>query len=162
MHDITALAKDIKSYRVDRLVLHPRLWKELKLPVKLTWNIARFNKSTASKIPKTCGVYAFIVRPKIANNNYASYLLYIGKTEQQEGFRGRYRNYLQHAVEARPRRPSIRAMFDQWPEHFWFCYARIEGSSKKIDTTEKALIGAYLPPYCKNFPGKLGKAMNAW
>jgi hypothetical protein len=162
VHDLTALLGELKTYQVERVVLHPGLWKKLKLGIDLKWRIERFNSTTVDKIPSNVrGVYGFVVRPGVAGNDYLGYLLYIGKTANQGGFKARYRQYLQHKAEPKTRRPSIRAMLDLWPDHLWFCYAEI-AEKKKLSSVESKLIGAFLPPYNREFPGKVGQARRAW
>lgn len=165
VHDLTTTERvdELKKYEVEKLVLSPDLWAKLTLTVPLRWKIKRFNKATAPKLPKDYGgVYAFVVQPRIASFTHASYLLYIGKTEAKEGFRQRYRNYLGHATERRSRRPTLRRMFDKWPDHLWFCFARIDLRGKRLNAIEGALLEAFMPPYNKHFPGDVGKARMAW
>jgi excinuclease UvrABC nuclease subunit len=113
------------------------------------------------RIPsKVLGVYGFVVRPGMAENDYLGYLLYIGKTASQGGFKARYRQYLRHKAEARTRRPSIRAMLELWPDHLWFCYAEVV--KERLGFVESSLIEAFQPPYNRVFPGKIGQARRAW
>jgi hypothetical protein len=163
VHDLTSAYDDLKAYEVDKLILHPELWRKLTLSVLLQWIIEPFNRKAAARIPDVYGgVYAFVVQPGIANFAHASYLLYIGKTEGKEGFRQRYKQYLTHSVETKTRRPRLRRMFDHWPNHLWFCYARVNLQGKQLEAIENSLLGAFLPPYNGEFPGEVGKARNAW
>jgi len=163
VHDLTTTVDELKSYEVEKLVLHPQQWAKLKLTVSPQWKIKPFNKVTAATVPKDYGgIYAFVVKPGIADFPHASYLLYIGKTEGKEGFRQRYRNYLAHSAEKKSRRPTLRRMFDKWPDHLWFCFARVNLHGKRLSAIEDALLEAFLPPYCRQFKGVVGKARMAW
>ena len=162
-HDLTTINDELKKYEVEKLVLLPAEWEKLKLPVTLNWKIKRFNKRTAPKVPKDYGgVYAFVVKPSIAAFSHASYLLYIGRTQGKEGFYQRYRNYLAQSIEKKNRRPTLRQMFDKWPDHLWFCFARLDLDGQKLNAVESALLKAFLPPFNRQFPGVVGKARMAW
>ena len=163
-HDFTVLANELKQYEVrPPVILHPGLWSKLRLPIALKWQCIRFSKATAAQVPVAYGgVYSFIVKPAIANNPHVSFLMYVGKTDGAEGFRGRYQRYLRHAVESKTARPAIRAMLDKWPDHLWFCFAKVQLSDAELSAIEDSLIEAYQPPYCSFFRGKYGKARKAW
>jgi hypothetical protein len=163
IHDLTTLTDELKKYEVERLVLHPELWSKLHLSVTLNWKAKRFNKMTAQSVPRDYGgVYAFVVKPSIAAFSHASYLLYIGRTQGKEGFYQRYRNYLAQSTEKKNRRPTLRQMFDKWPNHLWFCFARLDLHGQKLNAVESALLKAFLPPFNRQFPGVIGKARKAW
>ena len=142
------------------MVLSPNRWKSFACSAPLSWSIVKFDKANINHIPKDeQGVYTFVVKPDIANHPHCSYLMYVGKTERQ-GFRERFKQYFSEA--ARPKgRPAIHFMVSQWIDYLWFCYAPVN-DIKAISSIEDSLISAYLPPVNKEYPGKIGKAVQAW
>lgn len=158
MHDILAHGGKSKrwtlaDFHIKRMILSPSQWKACQLPVDLRWKAVPFMDSYARQIPETCGVYTFLVQPGIANHPQCSYLLYVGKTEEQD-FRRRYRQYLREKkVGDESRRPHMTEMLEKWDGFLWFCYASVQ--CHLIDKVEKALLTAYLPPTNKDFPAKV-------
>lgn len=153
-HDSKHKKWNLADFHIKRMILSPSQWKACQLPVNLTWKAVKFTDSNARQIPGTCGVYTFLVQPGIANHPHCSYLLYVGKTEDQD-FRLRYRQYLREKkVGDESRRPHVSEMLQKWDGFLWFCYAHVQ--AHLITDVENALLTAYLPPTNKTFPAKVG------
>ena len=157
--DVEKMRDHLKSYAIDGFVLSPKLWSECLLPVHLNWEMVKYDRSERLKLPETAGVYTFIVKPGIANHPECSYLLYVGKTDKQT-LRKRFLQYF--SEEQKPKgRTHIKFMGHRYRAHLWYCFAKIDDVSL-IDTIEKALICAYIPPMNREFDGIIGEGMKAW
>jgi hypothetical protein len=149
----------LKKYNVDRIVLSPKLWKACKLPVSLNWSVVKYHKSQKSKLPKSQGVYTFVVKPGIVNHPECAYVMYVGKTEKQT-FRERFSQYF--IEEKNPKgREHIKIMAKFWKDNLWYCYAPV-ANVNLIDDIEDQLRNAFVPPYNREFRGTIGKARKAW
>jgi hypothetical protein len=163
MHDIVQRRgrrkkRDLAEFHVKRMVLSPEHWKSFAHPTALAWTSVKFTYANVATIPKTRGVYTFLVQPGIANHPLCSYLLYVGETSQQT-FKGRYRQYLRDGRAGdKSTRPHITDMIEKWEGFLWFCYAPIKDNQIIVDV-EDALLSAYLPPTNKDFPAEISKAL---
>jgi len=165
MHDLSsgigrvAGKAGLDRYHVKNMILSPRQWAACQLPLRLRWRLVKFTEGNLEKVPKSSrGVYSFVLQPSIAEHPRCAYLLYVGQTEQQN-FRKRYYQYLQERRlgVARSRRPHVADMLEKWDGYLWFCYASIE-QKRLIESVEKILLTAYLPPTNKDFPGEISRA----
>lgn len=146
------------DFHVKRMILSPFQWAACRLPVALNWDVVRFTQNNLRMIPRTCGVYTFLVQPGIANHPCCSYLLYVGETENQN-FRQRYQQYLREKQAGdESRRPHVTDMLQKWDGFLWFCFAKID-QAEMIEKVEKVLLTAYLPPTNKTFPAKVSWAL---
>jgi len=153
-------AQSLADYKVHKLVLFPKAWKECKVPTKLHWKKIRFDSKNAPNVPADeRGVYSFVVEPNVANHPACSYLMYVGKTERN--FRKRYQEYLRDfSLASGSRRLHVAGMLNKWQGYLWFCYAPIKDSAL-ITSTEDALLAGFIPPTNVELPGKLRDAI-AW
>lgn len=139
------------------MVLSPPHWKTYGLNHALAWQAVAFSAGNASKIAPTKGVYTFLVQPGIAMHPCCSYLLYVGKTEDQN-HRSRYRQYISDLrAGGKSRRPHITEMLEKWDGYLWFCYAEVPDAD--IHDMEEALLTAYLPPANKQFPATVRRTL---
>lgn len=163
MYDIVPRAgrqkrRSLAEFHIKRMVLSPQHWKAYRLSVALSWQAVKFTYANAHLIPKTRGVYTFLVQPGIANHPKCSYLLYVGETEGQN-FKIRYRQYLRESRAGdKSARPHVTDMLEKWDGFLWFCFAPI-GRAELIEAVENALLAAYLPPSNKDFPATVSKAL---
>ena len=148
----TTLTFTLKDYKMERMILSPRHWSEFTCPVTLAWEPIKFTADHVDNVPDNLsGVYSFIVRPGIADHPQCSYLLYVGKVEDQ-AFRARYKQYLREKQEGvKARRVHVSRMLQKWDGYLWFCYAPIENGAL-IGQVEDALLAAYLPSHNRTFP----------
>jgi hypothetical protein len=162
MHDIFTYGlfepRSLADFKIQHMILFPPAWAECSLQVDLSWRIVPFDVSSVNDVPDNQrGIYSFVVQPGIANHPACSYLLYVGQTTRN--FRVRYKEYLRDlAAGIEGRRPHISGMLTKWKGYLWFCYAHIEKEAL-IESTEDALLAAYLPPTNIELPGKLNKKM---
>jgi hypothetical protein len=103
----SALVVELSYFRERNFVLSPRHWGQCTIPISLSWTIVRFHPAEIPNVPSALsGVYSFVLQPGIANHPACSYLLYIGKAENQS-FRDRFRQYLREKNEQHPRRIHV-------------------------------------------------------
>jgi len=160
MNDVLDLAADYGRFEVRDLILRPDSWKTFPLSSQLSWTAVPVRTTPAAGIPTTKGVYTFVVRPEIANHPHCAYLMYVGKAEGADGFRGRYGSYLRVRSEGElSNRPLVMKMMVNWFDHLWFCYAAL---TTDVVATEDALLRAYLPPINTDFPADISKAVRAF
>ncbi len=145
----------LNDYRLWRMVLSPTQWRSCNVPVKLAWRAVKFDRENVTRIPYDArGVYTFVVKPGIARHPSCSYLMYVGKAENQV-LRKRYRQYLtEKAKGERSRRPHVTEMLLKWEGFLWFYYAEIRNKTK-IKGVEDQLLAAYLPPSNRTFPSRI-------
>lgn len=154
------ITDDLRKYNVGNIVLSPNRWATFKYESELEWIRVKFEQEKIEEIPDDkYGVYSFIVEPGIANHPYCSYLLYIGKAENQS-LRKRIAQYFYEPNDPKGRAP-IQDMITDWLSHLYICFAVIE-EVNKIDALENTLIEAFVPPMNQRFRGELGRAVRAW
>lgn len=148
----SAVGFTLKDYKMERMILSPNRWAAFVCPVELAWQLIPFAANRVNDVPNNAkGVYSFVVRPGIANHPDCSYLLYVGKVQDQ-AFRPRYRQYLHEKQKGQDaRRVHVSRMLQKWDGYLWFCYAPIEDEAL-IGQVEDALIAAYLPSHNRTFP----------
>ena len=146
------------NYRVERMVLSPSHWRAFSPPpLKLIWRITKFDPSNVKYVPANQnGVYSFVVDPGIADHPACAYLVYVGKAEDQS-LRARFKQYFGHKKET-SRRTNISKMLRLWDGYLWFCFAAVADTAK-IDSTEQALLNAYLPPFNRSYRGIVAKQL---
>lgn len=160
MPDLVQASSDLQTYSLSRLVISPERWKAFACSTPLQWQIVKFDRSEVNRVPgDKGGVYTFVVKPGVADHPECSYLMYVGKAERQS-LRKRFAQYFKEKGSPRAR-PKVWKMLNFWENYLWFCYAQVDDQTM-IDELERKLIDAYVPPINDEFPGELGKAMQAW
>ena len=157
-HGRPARRRALAEFHVKRMVLSPYQWAACQLALDLDWEAVKFTPRNMRRVPKTRGVYTFLVQPGIANHPSCSYLLYLGETQDQD-FRKRYQQYLREKRNSdKSARPHVADMLQKWDGFLWFCYARID-QDNIIEDIENTLLTAYLPPTNKDFPANVSRAL---
>lgn len=159
------------DFHLKRMFLYPKFWSEFQLPVGVTlnWRTIKFgDDSTENHFLNSCGVYSFNVIPNIASHPHASFLLYIGQTTRP--IRQRYLEYkrdLKKKAELTSR-PHVTVMLQKWEKYLNFSYAPLMNAKPKIfvdkqliNSTENALIKAYLPCVNKDYPAEIAEVGEA-
>jgi len=103
------LADDYKLH-CQTLPMWPRQWRKYRSPKDLRWRSVAFTDHSRSKVPRKPGVYAFSVRPSVANLEI-SYLIYIGMTDRT--LRERFVEYLGERDPDRGR-PKLTQLFRRY------------------------------------------------
>lgn len=147
----------ILYHRVDRFILYPPFWAQLKLG-KLSWTKVPFGRSKITQVPgNQRGIYIFTTLPPKRGQVLCPYLLYVGSVPDSD-FRTRFASYVNERSKSKPR-PHISKMIECWGEHLWFCYAPLKGKPRFIKKVEDALIQAFLPPFNRIWPASISSTM---
>ncbi|MCW5841687.1 MAG: hypothetical protein KIT77_10630 [Caldilinea sp.] len=154
------LTEDLRNFQVSSLVLSPTLWAQYANPILLDWRKIKFNQEDLDKVPDDAyGIYTFIVEPGVANHPHCSYLLYLGKAEDQS-LRARIRQYFYEINNPKGRGP-VQDMIVKWHTHLFVCFACVENTAL-IDGLENSLLQAFVPPVNQTYKGEFGQAYRAW
>jgi len=130
---------------VIRFFLPPKLWKTFTLNLThYKWHEFRFEKKAKKKIPASKGVYTFIIKPNIAKHPSCSYLMYVGRTTDQN-LKIRFGQYIAEQEGKRKSRPKIEYMLKKYKEYLFFACIPLDDNLSPELLEEKLLI-AYIPP----------------
>lgn len=150
------ICKEAKSH-VQPMILWPARWNEYKTPASVQWRSHAFNSAVRRKVPDKPGVYAFLIKPGVANLN-VSYLMYVGKTDRS--LRKRFDEYLAE-VRGYKGRPAIAVMLHNYRGFIDFCCATVD-SPQRPAKIEKKLLEAFIPPMNKQLPAKISRIISAF
>lgn len=140
------LQSHIKSF-----FLYPDFWADSKkkLILSLKWSRIRFDERNKGKIPKTKGVYAFVLVPSYNNFLESRYLFYVGKTNRT--LFKRFEEYIKEKKgEGKPRKKVFK-MLNQYDGHLYFYYTEII-SKIDVDITEELLLNVFVPHINTSIP----------
>lgn len=152
----------LSDFHIKRMLLSPPNWQAYVPHAALAWQPVPFSTQDVNNVPNddSRGVYSFVVQPGIAQHPNCSYLLYVGKVEDQS-FRDRYRNYLTERNKGEnARRVHVSRMLQKWDGFLWFYYAPVDEAAL-ISPIEDALLAAYLPPANRRVPAEARYALAA-
>jgi len=136
-----------------RFCLWEKQFKAYAPPRQLVWKSIPAKITQKQQLPKTQGVYAFVVKPNPVELSWSGYILYVGKTEAQT-FQSRFQQYFNEPKKKKPRY-WVSKMLKLWKNNLHYYYA--ETPAIEAGIFEDALLKALLPPNNERFPGTLGK-----
>jgi len=140
----TMAADEAKANKISFL-LSPKQWQTFTLDLaRYKWLEFRFEKKTREKIPESKGVYTFIIKPNIAKHPSCSYLMYVGRTTDQN-LRIRYGQYIDEQEGKRKSRPKIKYMLTKYQAHLFFACIPLDDELSP-ESLEEKLLTAYIPP----------------
>jgi hypothetical protein len=143
--DDAKLNAHIKSFFLD-----PDFWIDpSKQLAPLSWKRIRFNEINKGKIPKSKGVYAFVLVPKFDNFLETRYLFYIGKTNRT--LSKRFDEYIKEKKGVGKPRKKVYKMLNQYDGYLYFYYTEIS-SKINVDTTEESLLNVFVPHINTSIP----------
>ena len=154
--DIISAQDEAMSYRQE-FNLWPRLWENCAVQISLNWKAVKFEKESEENIPENKGVYAFFVKPQVADLPNHAYLMYIGESGQygDNNLRGRFGNYLSYKKNSK--RLHIHRLLNKWDGYLYFYYAEISEHVNSRDL-ETMLLDTFVPPYNrKDFSPEIGR-----
>jgi hypothetical protein len=136
------------DYRVSRFFLSVPNWRGFVSASSFSWVGVPFEKSKTRSVPKDkAGVYSFVACSCVAEHPFASYLLYVGKTDRN--FRARFLEYFREKDNPKGR-TYIVDMLKQWDGWLQFYYAPLPPN--EISMAEEALLRALVPPMNEELP----------
>ena len=154
-YDFIAEVKDPSVYK-RAFLLWKTQWDNYPDPIPLDWKCVKFEASYRTQIPRSKGIYAFFVEPRIANFPSHGYLMYIGETGQDSNhnLRKRFADYL--SEKKGTKRRSIEYMLNLWEGYLYFYYAEVDPNQINLKELEQILLDTFIPPFVKQgFSGKI-------
>jgi hypothetical protein len=137
-----------------------RQWAAYNLSNPFNWEMHPFQRDQTDKIPSDPGIYSFVIQPGIANHPHCSYLMYVGKAEEQS-LRERFSQYFSEKKNAEKGRPKIVKMLNQYQDYLHFCCSVIT-ETERIEEIEDALLNAFIPPCNDQYPAEISRVMKAF
>lgn len=150
------LVDEAKSHLCS-LMLWPKRWRAHTSPKSLPWKTLTFTDKSQPNVPNKPGVYAFLVKPSIANLD-VSYLMYIGKTDRS--LRKRFGEY-RASIRQYKGRPAVVVFLHKYDGFLHFCCAPVE-SPRSPSKVEERLLAAFIPPANKQLPARARRIMAAF
>lgn len=133
-----------------------RLWEA---PTKilhnhtLNWQEVKFERSNATMLPQSMGVYMFVLRSSNApmTNSQHSYIMYVG---QASNLQERFTGYFGYVKSKKPSDQLKRIMILIWQERLQFHYFETPNFTlKELTDIEFDLINMTVPPMNNRFRG---------
>jgi excinuclease UvrABC nuclease subunit len=122
----------------------------------------RFRKDQAATVPRSRGVYAFLVAFLSDGFPPHGYLMYVGETgdDNQQHLRSRFRSYfLEMGQESRP----IHYILRKYEKYLYFHFSAVADRRRNLKKLEAALCDALIPPYnVRDFSAEIRNAKPAF
>jgi hypothetical protein len=148
--------QDERKTNTTSFTLWPRTWNQYTSTYCNGWQIVRLHAASKAAIPASPGIYTMLIQPGIATHPAASFLMYVGQTQD---LADRFDQYL--TVERRPEgRPKVVRLLHKYEHHLWFCFCQV--ALPDLDPAENALINAYDPPCNEAVEAELRAARKAF
>lgn len=146
---------DTLKANTQEFVLWPRQWRTYS--DSHAWSEVKLRRPDANQVPNRSGIYTLILEPGIAGHHSCAYLMYVG---QATSLRARFRDYLGKERNQTTGRPRMVYFLRKYSRFIWFCYTEID--VLQLDSTEKKLYSAYIPPLNRDYEGELGRVVGAF
>jgi hypothetical protein len=160
LYDLVPAVDEAKTYTIE-FTIWPKLWRKyLRGPqTRFRWRSYPFNSRSKGSVPETAGIYTFVVNPDIAQH-CCSYLMYVGRTVNQT-LRERFAEYLREKRNSNGR-PQIVWLLNKYSDrNLFFCCTTCD-KTDDIEKLEEDLIEAFVPPFNRRIPGKVGRIKRAF
>ena len=143
--DLVKLADRLKSDKED-FCLSIRQWKQFKSPVKLGWNSVPFCRSDATAVPKTRGVYAFIITLGTDSIPPNGYVTYVGETgnDSRETLQSRFVSYFS---EMKDESRKVHYILRKYRRYLHFYFSKVPNRRHNLKQIEMILCDTLVPPY---------------
>lgn len=143
----TSSVMDLMPYQ-QTFLLAPSTWATFTNTHNLIWKSVKFEKASKGSVPKTRGVYAFVVSPGLTGVPPIGYLMYIGETgDSTTGTASLRTRFLQYFREqAVKKREAVHVFLNKWADHLLFYFAEIPTPSVSTKAVEESLCDALRPP----------------
>lgn len=146
-----------------QFVISPKQLKKFSTLASLVWKKVEFTSANKASIPKSRGVYAFVVEHNDHGLPPHGYVMYVGISgdTSKRTLQVRYGDYLQDKI--RDKRANIHYLLNKWDECLFFHYAEVKDRRVKLSKIEKDMSDALLPPFSKkDFSAKIRKIKKAF
>lgn len=137
----------VKLHYVE-MFFHPDSWTRAVNDTSLKWDNVDFPPSPKRIIPKSPGVYAFVVEPKMFNFSPANGLFYVGKATNLYERIGAYITDLNANYDSADTRAHIWMMLKLWNGNLKY-YFVTTSSVDEAEKLEDQMIIAFRPHYNK-------------
>lgn len=130
-------------------VISPKQLKKFSTVASLVWKKVEFTPANKATIPKSRGIYAFVVEHNDLGLPPHGYVMYVGISgdTSKRTLQIRYGDYLQDKI--RNKRASIHFMLNKWDECLFFHYAEVKDKRIKLSKLEQDMSDALFPPFSK-------------
>jgi hypothetical protein len=152
-----ALNVEARGYR-ETFLLWPRNWQKWNPPATLKWKSKPFSSASRDSIPKSPGVYAFVLQPRIPPGVPHSLLMYVGMTDRP--LRERFCEYLREMTDASGR-PAISTMLNMYQGYLHFYCATVAKPATPKEM-EDHLLETLAPPMNKQYPATIRRITAAF
>ncbi len=139
VYDIVTV-REKKTFRQE-FTLHPKSWLSLTLSFSLDWDWVKFEAANRDCVPKSRGLYTFLVEPEIPNVAHLAFPMYIGQSGDLHRRYGEYLGYQKNPAL----RPTVHYFLDTWKDHLYFYFVPVP--RRKLEPIEKSLNDAVTPPF---------------
>ncbi|MDK3155762.1 hypothetical protein QPK87_04100 [Kamptonema cortianum] len=162
-HDLETMLREIycEGCEIAPVLCVPPYWErhDPNPNISWTWNTVPFKEECRNDVPDDKhGIYSFVVRTGLVEHPHFTILLYVGKADRMS-FRQEFSRYFSE-MKSFKRMPFSRWLY-QCRNYLYFCFCSIDDASL-IDTEERKLNNALLPPGNERFDGLLNPARRAF
>jgi len=142
------------------MTFYPKAWNDFGDDHKYIWEEVEFPPVPLKKIPKSPGVYVFVVGPSIFNFRYANGLFYVGKATSLYSRISSYISELGSDFK-KSTRPRVWNMINTWNGYLRYFYT-ITDSVEEAEKLESQMLQALIPPFNDRIDGYIGKIEKAF
>lgn len=150
----------INQHHVE-MFFFPKVWKEAVDQPNLKWKTFNFPPTPRRQIPKSPGVYAFVVEPNMFNFSPANGLFYVGKATSLYDRVGAYITDLNADYDSKNTRAHIWMMLNQWDTHLKYYYVTTN-TVAEAEHLENQMILAFKPHYNVKLAAKPSREVRAF
>lgn len=124
------------------------------------WNHVPFPPSPITQIPKSPGVYVFVLMPDLFNLPQVSGLLYVGKATSLYSRISAYISEVDRRF-SQTQRPHIWRMVNIWNKHLHYFYTTT-ATVNEAEVLEGHMLNALAPYFNKEFPAETSARQRAF
>ena len=160
-HDVQQQMNDLafqNSFVVPMKFL-PDAWL-LAQDSSLTWDVKGFPPSPRNSIPRSPGVYVFVVTPNKFDFVHSTGLFYVGKATSLYERIGFYIGQIGKDFKTTTS-PHVWRMVNQWDGHLRYHFT-ITQDVDEAEALENEMLNAFRPPFNKRFYGETSRIERAF
>ena len=128
--------------------------------IPLNWIKVKFERANRNKVPKTRGIYAFVVLGNHQSLPPHGFVMYIGQAGDSNSARTLNKRYGEYLREKKVnKRAGVHYMLSNWSTCIYFCYAEVPSPGINLKRLERSLNDSMIPPFSTNdFSAELKQA----